>query len=107
MNGTNDARMAYMQFGVVFFYAILFAAVLLLLVLRPITLDEFAKGVLLTMLGYLGALVQQHSSYLFARQRPDTPVPGKTTVTTSPATTTVTTASAPVTETDITPGGGN
>lgn len=68
---TNDPQMARMQFGVVYFYAFLFGSVLLLLVLRPIVLDEFAKGILLTMLGYLGALVQQHSSYLFARQRPD------------------------------------
>jgi hypothetical protein len=97
---TNDPFMVRAQFAVIFFYAALFAIVLILFIVMAPTLDEFIKGILLTMLGYLGALVQQQSSYIFARQRPDTPVAGETTVTTSPVTTTVT-ASVPATATTV------
>lgn len=99
---TNDPFMVRAQFAVIFFYAALFAIVLILFILLAPTLDEFVKGILLTMLGYLGALVQQQSSYVFARQRPNEPDPGATTVTTSPVTTTVTTAAPAKAETVIT-----
>jgi hypothetical protein len=92
MNATSIAKT---QAALAFFWSAMFAFVLVVLVIRPPTLDEFAKGIVLTMLGYLGALVQQHSSYFFARQRPDAPMAGETTVTTTPATTTTTTAQEP------------
>lgn len=100
---TNDPFMVRAQFSVIFFYALLFAATLILFMVLAPTLDEFGQSVFLIMLGYLGALVQQQSSYIFARQRPNEPSLGETTVTTSPATTTVTTATVPATATIITP----
>jgi len=84
-----------------------FVGLLYVLVMGGAQLDETSEKLTYTMLGVLGTIVTQMSGYFYSRQRPDTPIPGETTVTTSPATTTVTTASAPVTETDITPGGGN
>jgi hypothetical protein len=95
----NQFDIAKTQAMLAFFWSGMFAFVLVVLIIHPPTLDEFVKGIILTMLGYLGALVQQHSSYFFARQRPETPTPGETTVKTTPATTTVTTAAAPTTTT--------
>lgn len=67
----NDKQVAMAQIGIAYMYGLGFLAVVVMLIVRPPTLDEFAKGVLLTLFGYLGALVQQQSSYFFARQRPD------------------------------------
>jgi hypothetical protein len=85
----NDNTTARAQIGLAYMYGLGFLAVLGALILAPPNVNEFVKSMLLTMLGYLGALVQQQSSYFFARQRPDTPSPGETTVTTTPQTTTV------------------
>lgn len=59
------------QIGLAFMYGLGFLAVLAILIVMPPNANEFVKSMLLTMLGYLGALVQQQSSYFFARQRPD------------------------------------
>lgn len=72
-------EIARIQARLAYFWSFIFAFVLFTLVWHPPTLDEFAKGIVLTMLGYLGALVQQHSSYFFARHRPTEPPPGDTT----------------------------
>lgn len=87
MNHTTTQRA---QIGLAYLYACGFLIVLLTLILTARTLDEFTKSVLLTMLGYLGALVQQQSSYFFARQRPETSQPGETTIKTTPSTTIIT-----------------
>lgn len=88
----NESSVARAQIGLAYMYGLGFLAVLGALILAPPNVNEFVKSMLLTMLGYLGALVQQQSSYFFARQRPDTPPPGETTVTTTrPQTTTVVT----------------
>jgi hypothetical protein len=86
---TNENTVARAQIGLAIMYGLGFLIVLGALIVKPPELNEFVKSTLLTMLGYLGALVQQQSSYFFARQRPDAPSPGETTVTTTPATTTV------------------
>lgn len=78
------------QIGLSYLYACGFLIVLMTLILLRRALDEFTKSVLLTMLGYLGALVQQQSSYFFARQRPETVQPGETTIKTMPQTTIIT-----------------
>ena len=62
------------QVGLAFLYALAFLVDLTIILLSPPELSETAKIILLPMLGWLGALVQQHSSYFFARQRPDGPV---------------------------------
>lgn len=69
----NDLTTATAQIRLAYIYAIGFFCVLFTLIFFGRGMDEFTKSVLLTMLGYLGALVQQQSSYFFARQRPDTP----------------------------------
>jgi hypothetical protein len=79
-----------------------FIGLLYVLVMGGASLDETSEKLTYTMLGVLGTIVTQMSGYFYSRQRPETPVPGETTVTTSPATTTVTTASAPATSTVIT-----
>lgn len=89
----NDTTTARAQIGLAYMYGLGFLAVLAALILAPPSVNEFVKSMLLTMLGYLGALVQQQSSYFFARQRPDASTPGETTVTTKPQTTTVVTTS--------------
>lgn len=66
---TLDSRLATAQILLALIYAVGFLAVLAALILIPPNANEFVKGMLLTMLGYLGALVQQQSSYFFARQR--------------------------------------
>jgi hypothetical protein len=71
----NDDRTARAQVGLAFLYGIGFLGVLAALILAPPNVNEFVKSMLLTMLGYLGALVQQQSSYFFARQRPDSTPP--------------------------------
>lgn len=67
----NDLATARAQIGLAYLYAIAFLVDLTILLLQPPALTETAKIILLPMLGWLGALVQQHSSYFFARQRPD------------------------------------
>lgn len=69
----NDLTTATAQIRLAYIYALGFFATLGSLIVFTSGIDEFGKSVLLTMLGYLGALVQQQSSYFFARQRPDTP----------------------------------
>lgn len=69
----NDLSTANAQIRLAYIYAIGFFLTLGTLIFYGRGMDEFGKSVLLTMLGYLGALVQQQSSYFFARQRPDTP----------------------------------
>ena len=76
-----------------------FIGLLYVLILGGAMLDETSEKLTYTMLGVLGTIVTGMSGYFYSRQRPETPTPGETTVTTSPATTTVTTASAPATET--------
>lgn len=77
----NDATTARAQIGLAYMYGSGFLLVLAALILAPPNVNEFVKSMLLTMLGYLGALVQQQSSYFFARQRPDgMPDPARTTV---------------------------
>lgn len=71
----NDDRTARAQVGLAFLYAIAFLADLAYVIVKMPELTETAKVVLLPMLGWLGALVQQHSSYFFARQRPDSTPP--------------------------------
>lgn len=61
------------QVGLAYLYALAFLVDLTIILLSPPELSETAKIILLPMLGWLGALVQQHSSYFFARQRPDGP----------------------------------
>lgn len=72
-----------------------FIGLLYVLVMGGAELDETSEKLTYTMLGVLGTIVTQMSGYFYSRQRPDTPAPGETTVTTSPATTTVTTAAKP------------
>jgi hypothetical protein len=86
-----EVTVARAQIGIAYMYGLGFLAVLGALIFVQPNTSEFVKSVLLTMLGYLGALVQQQSSYFFARQRPDESVPGATTVTTVPQTTTIVT----------------
>jgi hypothetical protein len=81
-------NVAKAQIGLAYMYGLGFLLVLGALILTPPNVNEFVKSMLLTMLGYLGALVQQQSSYFFARQRPDAAKPGDTTVITSPQTVT-------------------
>jgi hypothetical protein len=69
----NDLPTATAQIRLAYIYAIGFFITLGTLIFCASGVNEFGKSVLLTMLGYLGALVQQQSSYFFARQRPDTP----------------------------------
>lgn len=69
----NDTVIARAQIGLAYLYAVAFLADLTYLIVSMPELTEAAKILLLPMLGWLGALVQQHSSYFFARQRPDTP----------------------------------
>jgi hypothetical protein len=69
----NDVLTSNAQIRIAYIYAIGFFLTLGTLIFYGKGIDEFGKSVLLTMLGYLGALVQQQSSYFFARQRPDTP----------------------------------
>ena len=91
----TDTTVARAQIGLAYFYAGMFGAVLALIILRPPTVDEFGRALLQTLLGGLLVLCTQQSGYFFARQRPDVPQPGETTVTTKPqVTTVVTTASA-------------
>lgn len=71
----NDVNTSNAQIRIAYIYAIGFFLTLGTLIFYGKGMDEFGKSVLLTMLGYLGALVQQQSSYFFARQRPDTPAP--------------------------------
>lgn len=71
----NDARTARAQIGLAYLYAIAFLADLAYVIVKMPDLTETAKVILLPMLGWLGALVQQHSSYFFARQRPDSSPP--------------------------------
>lgn len=88
----NDNTMARAQIGLAYMYGAGFLLVLGALILIPPNVNEFVKSMLLTMLGYLGALVQQQSSYFFARQRPDVARAGDTTVITSPPTVTTITS---------------
>jgi hypothetical protein len=69
----NDLTTASAQIRLAYIYAVGFFATLVMLIFCASGVNEFGKSVLLTMLGYLGALVQQQSSYFFARQRPDAP----------------------------------
>jgi presenilin-like A22 family membrane protease len=71
----SDHQTGRAQIGLAYMYGLGFLAVLATLILSPPNVNEFVKSMLLTMLGYLGALVQQQSSYFFARQRPDAPTP--------------------------------
>lgn len=87
----NEHAVARAQIGLAYMYGFGFLSVLCALILIPPNVNEFVKSMLLTMLGYLGALVQQQSSYFFARQRPQESVPGEVTVKTTPPSTTVVT----------------
>lgn len=94
----NDTTTARAQIGLAYMYGLGFLLCLAALILAPPDVNEFVKSMLLTMLGYLGALVQQQSSYFFARQRPDglpTPDPEKTTTTVDQTTVVRTTPSDP------------
>ena len=91
----TDSTIARAQIGLALFYAILFGGVLALIILRPPTVDEFGQALLQTLLGGLLVLCTQQSGYFFARQRPDAPQPGETTVTTQPQVTTVVTTASP------------
>lgn len=77
-----DKTTSRAQIGLAFLYGIGFLGVLGALIVSPPDVNEFVKSMLLTMLGYLGALVQQQSSYFFARQRPDSTPPTTTAETT-------------------------
>lgn len=77
----NDAATATIQSRLAYIYSIGFFIVLFTLIFCAKGLNEFVRGILLTMVGYLGAIVQQQSSYFFARQRPDTPAMNTTTTT--------------------------
>ena len=72
MGGQSIGTVARAQIGLAYLYAGAFLLDLTILLIHPPELTETAKIILLPMLGWLGALVQQHSSYFFARQRPDT-----------------------------------
>ena len=74
----NDTTTARAQIGLAYMYGLGFLGVLGILIVMPPNANEFVKSMLLTMLGYLGALVQQQSSYFFARQRPDSTPPTTT-----------------------------
>lgn len=99
--GLNAATLGLAQILIFAVTMVLFIGLLYVLLLGGAELDETSEKLTYTMLGVLGTIVGTMTSYFYSRQRPETPVPGETTVTTSPATTTVTTASAPTTETVI------
>jgi hypothetical protein len=98
----NDTTTARAQIGLAYMYGAGFLLVLAALIIAPPNVNEFVKSMLLTMLGYLGALVQQQSSYFFARQRPDgttpTPDPARTITTVDQTTVVKTTPTEPTTE---------
>jgi hypothetical protein len=91
----NELSVARAQIALAFMYGAGFLLVLAALIMTPPNANEFVKSMLLTMLGYLGALVQQQSSYFFARQRPDSAKAGETTFTTTPERTVTTTTGDP------------
>lgn len=101
--GANAATVALAQIGIFALTMAGFIGLLYVLILGGAMLDETSEKLTYTMLGVLGTIVTGMSGYFYSRQRPETPLPGETTVTTSPATTTVTTATDTTTpkETDV------
>lgn len=73
LRGSEQRFVMRAQVGLAYLYALAFLIDLSIILVSPPELSETAKIILLPMLGWLGALVQQHSSYFFARQRPDSP----------------------------------
>lgn len=73
----NDKLTAYAQVWLATLYALGFLIVLGLLIFLPLQPDDTTKTLLLTMLGVLGTLATQQSSYFFARQRPGSDPEGK------------------------------
>lgn len=69
-----------------------FIGLLYVLLLGGAQLDGTSEKLTYTMLGVLGTIVGTMTAYFYSRQRPETPLPGETTVTTTPTTTTTTTA---------------
>jgi hypothetical protein len=63
-------KLANAQIWLASLYAIGFLVVIVLLVTLWAQIGESAKAILAGLIGYLGALVQQQSSFFFARERP-------------------------------------
>jgi hypothetical protein len=90
-DGLSVVTVATAQIGIFALSILLFIGLIYVLVMGGAQLDETSEKLTYTMLGVLGTIVTQMSGYFYSRQRPETPLPGETTVTTSPTTTTVTT----------------